>query len=165
MPIICKDSSGELKEFERPKTGLVNAVCCAVYDLKLQKVVFKGEEKVQHQVFIQFEIDQLMKEGELSGKRFRIGRTFTNSLNSKSTLRKQLNTWGIKITEDQEKNGFDLETLVGKGATVLISEAVSKSNGNTYSNLAGINPPMGEAWTVEPIETPEWVQDKVEAAV
>ncbi len=76
MSIVAK-TNGE-KEFQKlplPEAGTTQAVCCAVWDLGLQKTSYAGQEKIQHKVIIAWEVAEKISIIEVS----RISSIFSNA--------------------------------------------------------------------------------------
>jgi len=155
MPIIAKDDG---KTFELPQAGTCQAVCCAVFDLGNQQTQWK----VQHKIIVMWELDQRMKqEGEYKDKRFMISKRYTLSLNEKSTLRKDIESWrGKTLTEQEIKKGFDLEKLID--VNCLLAIKIDESEGKQYANITSISPIMASMQKMQPEvkyeEVPEWIQ-------
>jgi hypothetical protein len=95
-----------------------------------------------HKVQIQWELpNELMDDG----RPLAISKKYTISLNEKSNLRKDLESWlGRTITEKEEKEGFSLGSMLG--APCLLSVIHAESGGKTYANIAGVmSVPKGTA--------------------
>lgn len=134
MPFIVKG-----KQFELPPEGLFQGVCVDVVDMGMQENQNNG--KMQHKCRIVFQIDQPMEDG----RRFIVSRWFTVSLADQSNLLPFLQNWRGKTLTPEEKEEFDLETLIGVNGQVQILYNVS--NGQTYANIAAVlpwNPKMGQ---------------------
>lgn len=69
---------------------------------------------------------------------------FNFSQSEKSKLIQFIKSWTGK---NNIPKGFGTESLLGKFATITITERVSKSTGLPYSNLLNIAPPMDEEKT------------------
>lgn len=155
--IIAKD---EGKSFELMPAGTVQAVCYAVWDLGKQKVVWNNEEKIQKKVIIAWETTHTMKnEGEYFGKRMVVSKRYTNMLFEKATLCKDIESWRGKAFTKEEKEGFDLETLVG--VNCLLSIVHNDSKGKTYANVSNVSQIMAGQKKLIPEnnkEAPEWVR-------
>lgn len=108
------------------------ARCYGIIDLGTQYSERFGNwgRKVQ----VQFELpNELMDDG----RPLAISKKYTLSLNDKANLRKDLESWlGRGITEQEEKNGFALGSMLG--APCLLSIIHAESNSKTYANIAGV---------------------------
>ena len=153
--MIVKDNA---KDFEKFPTGLQPAICCGVHDLGVQPG-FQGA--LTHKCVLIFEMAERRTEGDFAGKRFIVTQTYSASLNEKSNLSKDLESWrGRKFTA-AEREGFDLDTVVSVNATLNMIEKTKKSGG--ISTIIGtILPPLKEAekLTAEnpPDFMPKWIR-------
>lgn len=130
MAIIAK-STGE--DFVLAPAGAHPAVCCDVVDLGVMKVVYAGKEKAQHKIRIVWQLD----EADATGKPFRVQQRYTLSLHEKAALRKDLESWrGKPFTEEEIKDGFDIEKLIGVGCFLNV---MHEAKGTTmYANVKAI---------------------------
>lgn len=175
MSLIAKDNSE--KEFTKlplPEAGTTQAVCCAVWDLGLQKTSYMGEEKIQHKIIVAWEVTQKIDspESEYHGKPYMLNKKYTLSLGDKANLRKDLESWrGKPFTEDELKSGFDLEKLYGVNCYIGIKhEADKKDATKIYANVTAILPLPKGVEKIQPLRTreepaPKWVLDKAAQAV
>lgn len=123
-----------------PDEGLHSAVCVDAVDL--------GELETpwgtKHKVSLIFELQTKTEEG----KRFIVGKRFNKSLNEKSTLRKFLEKWrGEKFSPDQLKQGVNLESYVGRSATLFIVQ--NETEERTYANIESILPYKDSAGNIQ----------------
>jgi hypothetical protein len=144
MPIIAKDNTSEFPKFPLPEAGTVQAVCCAVWDLGLQKTTFNGKEKVQHKIIIAWEISETINapESEYNGKRYMPNKRYTLSLADKANLRHDLESWRGKPFTAAELEGFDVEVLCGINCLLGIKHESSRDGTKTYANISAILPPI-----------------------
>ena len=158
MSIIIGEGIG----FKAPD-GTHIAVCFGAWYLGLQKTSYQGKDDVKAQVVIGWEIDERIPEGEFADKRFRIYKTYTASLNEKSSLRKHLESWRGKKFAPTERKAFDLETLIGVPCMLTIIR-----NENDNPKVESVtNLPKGVAG-IEPentTEAPKWETEKIAQAV
>lgn len=179
MGLMTKDNGGS-GNFEPLPMGTHIARCASVVDLGVQDTAWGGKEKV----YLGFEVPAVRvqwkdKEGvEHEGPAF-IGSTYTNSINEKAILGQHLTSWrGVAFT-DQERQGFDLFTVLG--APCMISVVHNEKNGNVYANIQSIMrlpqgmtcpPAESEAIAYTPMDPniapainklPDWLQKKVRA--
>ena len=109
------------------------AVCVGVWRLGKRKRVFKGEEKIQDQIMLLWEVDEAIQEGEYKGKNKTVSLSTTYSFHSLSRLTKIVEAWKGKLTPEELKGGFDLNILVGLPCMLNIMH--TESNGKTYANV------------------------------
>lgn len=158
MTLIAKDSKPEK---EKPTTGMQHAVLAFVEDLGDQKVVWNGKEKTQRKIVFCWELEEKMSgiyQPDLEGKPFMVSQRYTLSLNEKSALTKTLENWfGKKIDDNRRKAGIDLETLIGKTATLNLAE----SDNGQYINIQSVNPPMPGATDLKIFnqKPPPWIEE------
>lgn len=156
----------ENKEFTLPSAGLHFAICFNEIDLGLQKVATQEGEKIMGKVIVGWEIDETITEGEYKGKRFCLWKKYTKSLHAKSNLKKDLESWRGRAFTEEEKKGFDLDNIVGKGC--MLNVVHSEYNGKTYANIASISPMMKNAVVMVPENsrnTPKWIQKMIDEQV
>ena len=136
MSLFVKTESN----FEKATPGMVDAICIAVADIGTQMTRFNEVEKPQHQVMICWKIAQLMQEGERAGENFIMCKRYHYTLDARSTLSKDMESWFARKISDEVRNaGFDLETLVGKKCTLNLME----SQNGSYTNINSVLPAMG----------------------
>ena len=175
MPLIAKDTSGDkFPKLPLPEAGTTQAVCCAVWDLGLQKSSYMGEEKIQHKIIVAWEIAEKINapESEYHGKPYMLNKKYTLSLGEKSNLRKDLESWrGKPFTEAELKNGFDIENLYGINCLIGIKHEPDKKDASiVYANVTAILPPTKGMEKIVPIrardeQPPKWVLEKMSQAV
>lgn len=128
MSIIVKGSN-----FIPCPAGNHNAVCVDVVDLGELEMTFNGHTKKKQVCRLTWQVDEVME----NGKPFLVSKRYTQSLDRKSNLRKDLVSWrGQDFTAD-ELAGFDLENVVGKGCLVNVVHA--EREGVTYANVTGVS--------------------------
>lgn len=138
MPLVAKDTS--VGSFERVPEGLHRAICNMVVDLGLQEREWQGQKRQVHQVYIRWEFPmeriKYDKDGEEQEGPMVLGEVYTLSLSEKANLRKHLEAWrGRKFTQD-ELNGFDLFTLLGKGCQIQVSH--NQRGDKTFQNIQAV---------------------------
>lgn len=130
---IAKASSNE---FELIPEGVYTARCYQIYFIGTQENTFNGEpSKPRLKVAIFWELlDDEVKRSD--GKPFTTGRTYTLSLDTKASLTADLTAWRGKSFTEAEKEGFDMENVLGTYCQVQITH---KKNGEkTYANISAI---------------------------
>lgn len=157
MGTIIKD---EGKVFHLAPAGMVQAVCFDFWDIGRQKKEFKGVTKIQHKGYLAWEIDERIKsDDDLNGKRFRLYKKYTLSLNDKASLNKDLMSWrGKPFMEIEKKGGFDIESMVGVNCFLNIVH--NKVGEKTFANISTINPlpkNMSPITAENARGVPEWI--------
>jgi hypothetical protein len=131
MSIVAKKNPGS---FDLPQEGSFQGVVFAVYDGKLQKGSYNGEEKKQHKIKLGIELNETYTEGNYAGERITRYVEFTLSLSDKGRLLPVIESLLCRaLTEDEKENGFDVEKLIGKNCQVTIIHKTS-NNGNQYAD-------------------------------
>ena len=142
MPLIAKGKSSQ-SSFTPVPPGMHLARCFRIVDLGTQTTVWQGKEKHLPKVLIQFEIHSEDSEGRplltAAGEPLSISKRYTNLLSDKSTLTADLESWRGAALTKAERDGFDLERLLGVWAMVNVTESQGQ-DGNTYTNIETINP-------------------------
>lgn len=164
MSIIAKGNE-EFQKFPLPDTGTVQAVCCGVWDLGLQKSSFNGEEKIQHKIVIAWELNQLINapESEFHGKPYMLSNKYTLSLGDKANLRRDLESWrGKPFSAEEIKHGFNVEQLYGINCFLGVTH-VTKGE-KTFANVSAILPLVKGVEKIAPVraqdeEPPKWVKE------
>ena len=150
----------EGRDFEPIPTGVQQAVCSAIHDLGMQPG-FAG--KIQHKVAIVWELDELRKEGDFAGSRFIVCKTYNATLNERSNLSKDLESWAGKVFTPEQRTGFELDTLLNKNCNLNMVEKTNTS-GRTYVNIAGITGRSKEQAKMKP-EKPGYVPTWIAAMI
>lgn len=176
MTLIVKDTSEEnFTKFPLPAPGTTQAVCCAIWDLGLQRTTYMGAEKIQHKVVIAWEITEVINapDSEFHGKPYMLSKKYTMSLSEKANLRKDLESWrGLPFTADElKKSGFDLSKLYGANCYLGIKHVPDQNDPDkVYANVTALLPiPRGLA-KIQPLRKadeapPKWVLEKIAQAV
>jgi hypothetical protein len=178
MSIIAKaNNEREFARLPLPEPGTTQAVCCGVWDLGLQKSMFKnqdGSDKYQHKIIIAWEIDEKINEpsSEYNGKPYMLNKKYTLSLGEKANLRKDLESWrGKPFTAEEIANGFDVEKLYGINCFLGVTHEADKNDASkVYANVSAILPLPRNTPKIEPVRgkdeaPPKWVQEKQAQAV
>jgi len=140
--------------------GMHQAVCAFVEDIGTQEGSYLGKPIRRHQIVVCWELAEKMSKGDNMGKPFMISKFYTLSLNEKANLCKDLESWrGRGFTAD-EKDGFDVEKLIGANCFLNIIE-VDKQDGSKRAAIASINPITKEMEKMQIFnqEPPAWIQD------
>lgn len=172
--LIAKAPEKEFADFPLPEAGTVQAVCCGVWDIGLQKFSYNGEEKILHKVVIAWELNQLIEspDSEYNGKPYMLTKTYTVSLAEKANLRHDLESWrGKPFTAEEIANGFDLEKLYGVNCLLGVSHVESKKEaGKFFANISALLPLAKGMEHIKPVreqnaQPPKWVLERAANAV
>lgn len=181
MSLTAKEPENT-KDYDPIEEGMHHAICYALYDIGSQTTPFS--DKPVEQVVLIFELPderiQLEKDGEEVDLPRAISSIFRNSLHKKANLRKFLESWRSKKFTKEELTGFDLRNILGVNCMLQVLHK-EKENGNKFAYIQNIVPLMKgmekrktENQLVDfdinldkeiPINTPEWVKDKIKASV
>jgi len=122
--------------------GTYHAICYGVVDLGTQSVEYpykSGQYKNTRQIRIYWEIPELRIQLEKNGNKVDlpkvISRTYTNSLDEKSNLFKNLTSWRGKSFTDEELRGFEVYTILGANCLLQIMH-----NKNGYAGVSNVTP-------------------------
>jgi len=120
------------------EAGTINAICCGLIDLGTQRTEWQGVEKDLPKIMLIFEVDETY---EKDGQEYRRNAfaEFTFSLGSKANLRKFLEGWVGKKSDD-EWYEFDITELVGKPCLLNIVHTKPNAQGKVYANVASAAP-------------------------
>jgi hypothetical protein len=133
MGLTLKQEGGD---YELLPDGVYTARCFKVIDLGTQAVSWNNETKYQPKLMLTWEIlDDNVKMKD--GRPFATSKTYTASLNEKSTLYQDLVKWRGQAFSNEELLGFDISKLLGAYCTLQIIHNTG-DNGKTYANIAGI---------------------------
>jgi len=175
-PIRAK--AGENQEFEQIPAGVYLARCYKMVDIGTQQThSAKFGDKEVRQVILSWELLQdddgkavSMADGE---RVFSVSKKYTLSMNKKSNMRKDLDSWrGVPFT-DAEANDFDITKLLGQFCKLQVVH--STTGDKTYSNVAtlmntkkkvdGVNDIVGFSIEEPDMEVfnalPGWLQTKI----
>lgn len=162
--------------------GIHPATCIGIYDIGLQTTKWQGREKVARKIIITWELHDETVEVDGEEKPRYYSNTYSLSLNEKSSLRKDLETWRGKRFTDSELEAFDLYNVLGKPCQIQILH--TEKDGRIYANSESIiawpkgvpnpgvqgelvyfdlNPDNPEDFScLNMLDTlPEWIQEKV----
>ena len=180
MAIYASDTGGG-SDFDPVPEGSHPAVCDMLVDLGLQETTGKFAGKVQHKIYLRWQIPSLRLSYEKDGVAIEgpmtIGSRFTVSLHEKAALRKLLQQWrGRAFTADELKK-FDVTSVVGKPCLISVSHT-PRDGGGVYANVdtaiklpAGVTPPEleGEALVYDSdnmgtfLKLRPWLQEVIKA--
>ena len=154
MSIIKMDSVKPL-----PSEGSHNAVLAATYSLGLQPGYDGDKPKFKHAYV--FELADKVPSGDLAGQPHAVNMIITDSLHEKSRLSSVIKALrGSGLTAQETQAGFDPESLVGSGCTVITG--CRERAGGTVASIESIlkrDPALPKLvpardWS----KAPEWVK-------
>ena len=131
MAIIA--TKGQGGNFELPPEGTFQGVIFAVWDGGIHTEIYDGKENRLHKIKIGIELDELYTSGQYAGSRITRYPEYTLSVGSKSKLLPVIESLLGRALSDDEKEGFDVESLIGRNCTVTIMHKLAK-NGRTYAD-------------------------------
>jgi len=175
-----KLTSGGGKDFDPVPSGVHQGVCYGVVDLGTH-MSKNRTHKPSRKLVILFELPHERQDfGKGKEEPRAISANYTQSLNEKAILRKDLQTWRGRPFTEEELKGFDPKVLIGVNAQLNI---IHKQEGDkVYANISGImplskgqpkvaqeNPPLYFSLDDQsdltnitfPENGPEWLQKKV----
>ena len=131
MAILAKLKPSEFKPLD---AGTHLAICDAVVAVGLQETKFG----IKDTLFLRFEVPaeriQYIKDGEEIDEPMTIWARYNNNLHEKAKLRQHLEAWlGKNFTPQEEVDGFDLSTLLGKPCVISVKHI--QDGNNTYANV------------------------------
>lgn len=127
--IISANGGG--KEFKPCPEYSGRAVCVDVSPLKEYETEYGMKKKFK----FAFELDLVDGSRDPVQPWVVLSKPLVPSLHEKAALTKVLKDWfGRKLT-DQENNGLDLESLIGKPVTLIIAHEQSQDGTKTYANI------------------------------
>lgn len=113
------------------------ARCFSIVDLGTQKREFNGEVKHTRQVKVTWELPtekKSFKDGDPE-RPYVVSRDYTPSLNPKSRLKQDLESWRGKPFTAEELEGFDLANILDKTCLLNVIH-----NERGYAEIASISP-------------------------
>jgi hypothetical protein len=131
-------------DFESPDAGSYGAICRQLIDLGTQETEYQGKKGSAHQLFLGWELDELMTDG----RPFVMGRFYTASLSEKATLRQHLAAWRGRDFTPDELGGFDPANLLGKPCMLSI---IINDKGKT--RIGGVSK-LPKGMTLAPLVNP-----------
>lgn len=127
--------AGEEFTKQLPTEGMVNAKCYAVIDKGSQENERKGVKKMQRQIQLSFETDQMWEFGDRGTLPLTIHKNYSFFITDNSNLQKDLTSRLGK----QQTSKFNVFDLVGMTAELMVLHNVSK-NGKTYPKIVAVKP-------------------------
>ncbi len=133
------------------------ARCYQMIEIGTVNEIVMGKSVTLRKVRIGWELPNEKKEfvdgqGE---KPFVISKEYTLSMHEKSTLRKDLKSWGGKDFTEEEAKSFDITKLIGAACMLNIIHQPSKDGTKVYANISGVTP-MPKGVTAPPAINPRF---------
>ena len=166
MGLILKDSGQG--EYKLVPAGTHIGVCDMIVDVGLQHTTHAGEPKIQHKVYIRWELPNERLE---DGRPMTVGCLYTMSFGRNAYLRRDLEAWRGRAFTAEELAGFDLTSVAGKACQVVVTHSDDGQWANV-KGLAGIPKGMEHPKAENPIiifdvdnphnldDLPPWLQKK-----
>ena len=131
MSLIATRGGEALPKLE---PGTYQAVCCGVVDLGRQ--YSEQWDKTAPKVLIMWDVVGETVEIDGVEQPRRLSKQYTNSLNEKSNLAKDINAWRGKPFTAEELKAFDLRRLINVGCQLSVVHETRTDK--TYVNIAAI---------------------------
>lgn len=175
MSMVASDNLGI--EIPKLEGGVYTSISSAMVDLGLQKSEkFKTTQR-KFMLIWTIQGEEVEINGEKQARQ--ISKEYSFSLNEKSTLRKDLQSWRGKVFTDEELRGFNLLNVLNVACQLQI--ILEEKNGKQYNNIAGIMSlpkgtkisPLDDVYyfDIENIETwsnwgriTKWIQERIKKA-
>lgn len=140
MATYASDTGGG-GSFDPVPEGPHPAVCDMFVDLGMQETSGKYAGKVQHKIYLRWQIPSLRLSYEKDGVQIEgpmtIGAKYTLSLHEKAGLRKILKSWRGRDFTPEELKKFDVTTILGAPCLISVSHA-PKDGGGVYANIDAV---------------------------
>ena len=180
MATYASDTGGG-GDFTPVPEGSHPAICDMFADLGLQETTGEFAGKIQHKVYIRWQIPSLRltyeKDGVQQDGPMTIGSTYTLSLHEKASLRKVLQSWRGRAFTEAELKKFDVTTIVGKPCLLSVVHGAKPGGGVSAKVGAVMQAPHGLTiphiegkaliYDADNMATFEelrpWLQDKIKA--
>ena len=135
--MIVENTSKQDKEFDPVSPGPHAAVLVDNVDLGMEVVEYNGEKKEQHKMRMVFETDEKMEDSRPKI----ISKKMTVSLHEKATLRGTLETWLGRPLTGEESVKFDLDSLIGTSANIMVLHEPGKQDpSKIYAKIDRVYP-------------------------
>lgn len=176
MSMIAKENGGT--SIPNLADGVYTAISSMLIDLGVQRNE-KFDKDQRKFILIWNVVGETVKIGDLELPRT-INKEYGFSLNEKSNLRKDLESWRGQAFTEEELRGFYLSNILNKGCQLQIIN--KESNGKQYNNIAGIMA-LAKGMTVEQLpetivfdmeeqeswnnyhKVPGWIKEKIKKAI
>lgn len=139
MALTLPTSGG--RDFERVPSGMHSAICNMLVDAGMQPGSSRFPQP-KHRIYLRFETPDHRIEYEHNGQKIEgpltIGLWYVASMNAKAILRQHLEGWRGRRFTDEEAANFDIEQVLGKACTLMVTE--NEQGGRVFSNIKMIGP-------------------------
>jgi hypothetical protein len=126
----------QTKTYERPESGLYDAVFVDYVDLGNVTTAFQGKNKTQHMIRLFW----LLTAKDSEGSNFQVVKRVSASMFEKSNLFKIVKGMlGQPPVLSGPKGSFELEDLIGRNNQLVISRE-TKPDGKVYANIEAFLP-------------------------
>lgn len=129
MSIVVKDSGAD---FTPAPEALHKVVCCDVVDGISRMTKWGQKDKIA----IYWQTESINPETK---KPYLVRQEYTPSLDKKSNLRGDLESWRGKRFTEEELKGFNLENLIGCNGQMQVNHSATP-DGKVYANPAALLP-------------------------
>ena len=129
-------------DFTPAPTGLHRAICIAYVDLGTQegpKYMCPGQTELKQQVVIMWETPDETIEIDGQQKPFVIAKFYTKSIGEKSNLGKDLESWRGQAFTPEEREGFDLDKILGASCQINVIHETTKDK-KTRAKITAVLP-------------------------
>jgi hypothetical protein len=105
--------------FKDASPGTHPARCVRIIDIGTQHGEYQGKPTARKQIIVSWELpNELMDDG----RPFMLSKFYTASLGEKANLRKDLEAWRGRAFTAEERAGFDIKSILGKGCMLSVVE-------------------------------------------
>jgi hypothetical protein len=170
-------ASGNKVTRELLENGVVQAVCYGLYDVGHQ--YDEKYAKYVHKCIILWEIPEkrivIEREGVKKDYPYTLSKKYTVSLNDKSNLKKDLETWRGRAFSEQELVGFDVSSIVGVNCLLQVMITGTDKKYNTITAILPLHKGMTpvepenkiQSFSIKdndsiPEAAPEWIKTMIE---
>lgn len=129
-------------DFPLAPEGLHQAVCADVWDVWTEPRPEDFGGGIVDKTRLVWELEA---EDKATGKRYQVSGIYTASLHPKAKLSQHLESWRGRQFTEEERKGFELETVVGVNCQIQVVHHLS-GKGKTFANVQAIVP-MGKGMT------------------
>lgn len=181
MSLISKESAGA--KIPLLDAGTYPAVCVRIADLGIQETEYQGVKRDKAQVVFGWEIvgEKVAVDGN-EVPRIMYSKAYTNSLDEKATLRRDLESWRGRAFTKEELCGFHLSTVINAPCFLNIIHMERRDGGGEYATIKAVMPlpkgmPKPKAETIpmtfdadtdgedELDAFPGWIKDRVRSSI
>lgn len=156
MPIVASESSGSRRDRPPAPAMMQQCVCVDVIDMGIVEEEWGGKKRKKHIIYIVWHSIEKQDNGEP----YEILKRYTLSLGERATLRAHLEAWRGREFTEEERRGFDVETVIGVNAFITVKH--TKRKGRTWADIVAIQKVPKEFPKGHPIEllpiTPGYVR-------